>query len=216
MLGLAAVAALAAMAFVGATSASASTNDVLCLSSGHHTGLCPAGSTHEGINVLGLTQTGHPALLLENGTIKEECHGQVLALGSTSTRELSGVKILIDAGGITFTSCSGLCTSATSEAPVWLLAEALTLDAFVTADGALAPSAVLKGCPFGVECLYQFTNASSLLAISGDTMSTPAGGTPLTKSSGFGCPSNNMSFDALFLITTDATPAVPLFLADEG
>jgi hypothetical protein len=199
MLGFAALVALAAMALAGVGTASA---DKLCLVEGHHADACPAGSSHSKIDVVGLTLGTKTALLLENKETIEECHSQVLALGSTAVEEVEGLKILIDTGGITFTSCSGFCSSAKSESPAWLLIEALTLDAFVTADGVLPPAAVLEGCPFGVKCLYSFTNATQLLEVlkNGEIKAKDV---PLTGHGNFPCPQTNMSFDAEWLITTD-------------
>jgi hypothetical protein len=192
ILGLAAIAALASMAFIGATSASA---DSFCLEPGHHSNECPAAKIYKG-NVTGLTN-GKTAILLENGSIKQECHSTVLALGSTIKNEGAhiGVEVLVDTGALTFTGCSGLCANAESTRPAFLLLQALTLDAFITADGAGLSRARLFNCTFGIECEYQFKNASQLTAIGTDTII--ATNVPLEKVGGsFLCPNNNMSFDA--------------------
>lgn len=211
ILGLAAFAALAAMAFVGATTASA---DVPCLESGHHTSECPANKIWKG-DIVGLTAVGTPALLLKNGAVEEECHSQVLALGSTFTNEGShtGFEILVDTGALTFTNCTGICEEAHSTRPAWLLVEALTLDAWVTEDKAGLPRAKLENCIFGVTCEYQFTNMTQLLKVEGDLII--AASVPLERTAGALCPNNNMSFDAKWLVREDVngTPGEPLYAA---
>jgi hypothetical protein len=132
MLGLAAVAALAAMAFVGAMPASAET---FCTQSGHHTDECPAANRYNGNLVVTSTSK---VLFLQNGEIEDECDSTLLALGATIENEgnHTGVKILVDTGALSFTNCTGLCNSTESINPVWLLAQTLSLDAWVTGDPA--------------------------------------------------------------------------------
>jgi len=210
MFGLGMLACLATMAFVGATSASA---DVFCLEAGHHTSECPAAQIYKG-NIKGLTLSTKPALLLTNGEIEEECHGELLALGATIENEGShkGVKILVDAGAQDFTGCTGLCKNSTNKNPFNILSEALTLDSFVTGDPN-KPEAELFNCFFGIKCFYQFTNATQLSAISGDTVvSTNVPLTRVAPSSSL-CPNNNMSFDATYLVTKDETNGVPIYVA---
>lgn len=211
MLGLAAIAALASMALIGATSASA---DSLCTESGHHASECPAAKIYKG-NVLGLTLPGKPALLLENGKIKEECHSQVLGLGSTITNEGShkGMKILIDTGALTFTKCTGLCSNAESTRPAWLLLNALTLDAFVSPDEVLLSGARLFNCLFNIECEYEFTSDNQLMSI-GEIDTITASSVPLKKSGGSAlCPNNVMSFDATWLTTKDEEKGTAISVA---
>jgi hypothetical protein len=204
MLGLAAMAALSVIAYVGATTASA---DVPCLQSGHHASECPAASVYTG-NILGLASG---ALLLENGSTIETCHSQVLGLAGASEGKHVGYKALVDTGALTFTSCSGLCEEAKSTRPVNLLLEALTLDAWVTEDGQGKARAQLFECFFGVVCTYEFTNAKQLLTAESDTIA--AKNVPLTLVSGFGCPNNKMTFDATWLLTEDNAGNAPLFAA---
>jgi hypothetical protein len=201
-LGLVAVAALAAMAFVGATSASA---DSICTTNAGHPNSCPV--TYTG-NVLG---TSGSAVLL-NGSKEqiEKCTGTVLGLGSTYENEGAhiGFKMLLEP--LLFTNCEGICTKATGHVGSWMLVEALTLDAWVTADGALAPGAELEGCFFGVKCNYELTNAKQLLSISGNTIT--ASQVPLTRTSGSSlCPATGF-WDATYTETKDEVGGGSLFV----
>ncbi len=209
MLGLGALAALATMAFVGVTGASA---DSLCLEEGHHATECPLAKQFTPGNVLGKTGT-EKAKLLQNGTTEEECNSQVLGLGTTYTNNGThkDFKILVDTGALVFTNCTGLCEEATSTTPAWLLVEALTLDAFVLPDPTAHPRALLKKCFLGVECEYEFTSANQLMSISGNSIT--ASSVPLTLAKGSGCPNNNMSFDAKWFVTKDETGGAALFVA---
>jgi len=219
MLGLAAVAALAVMAFAVA-SASA---DVPCTVSSH-TGSCSgAGGTAYTGNILGL-DTG-TALLLEGTSVKETCKSTVLGLAGTNEGNHVGYKSLVDVGELDFFECSGLCENATNLRPAWLLVEALTLDAWVTEDGAGKPRAELFNCLFGAHCVYEFTNATQLLKIEtrvlknekgeviGEDPLIVASSVPLTKISGIGCPSSNLSFDAKWLLEKDEAGGAKLFVA---
>lgn len=200
MLGLAAVAALAAMAFVGATSASA---DTACLENVGHANECPPAKRWTG-NVTGLTNAGEPALLLDSfKNVLEKCNSEVLALWIENEGSHKGVKYLIDTAGIKFTGCTGICNKATSEAPAWLLVEALALDAWVSKHGTLAVSAKLEECEFGVNCLYRFTNETQLLKAESDFIIAKE--VPLTESTKeFLCP-NSTTWDGKYLVREDET-----------
>lgn len=205
MLGLAAIAALAAMAFVGASTASA---DVLCTESGKHNAKCNSIWTG---NVKGLTEAGNPALLLNSSKgVEEECHSTVLGLGATIEDEgdHTGLKILLEA--LQFSECSGICTTVTGERPSWLLVQTLALDAFVTKDGAEKAGAKLSGCPLGITCKYELTNEPQLLIVSGNTIT--ASEVPLTRTGGAFCPAS-ATWDAKYLITKDETNGAPIYLA---
>lgn len=206
MLGLVVAAALATMA-LGAITASA---DVPCTESGKHSGACAAGAVYTG-SIVGKTTTEKAKLLNSTLGVLEECNSEVLAGAGTNEGNHVGYKVLIATGDIKFTNCSGICNKATSEAPAWMLVEALTLDAFVTADGALAPSARLEECEFGVNCLYRFTNATSLLRVESDLII--ANHVPLTEStSEFLCP-NSTTWDGKYLISKDEANGANLFIA---
>jgi hypothetical protein len=208
MLGFGMLACAATMACVGATTASA---DSFCTQSGHHTSECPL--TYNG-DLLGLTLSAAPALLLTNGEIEEECHGKLLALGSTTVNEGShkGVTILVDVGDLNFTNCTGLCKKGENINPFWILAEALTLDAFITGDPNKLKVKFYE-CLFGIQCFYEFSNATQLNAISGDTVAST--NVPLTRvaPSSSLCPNNNMKLDVTFLITKDETNPPPIYVA---
>jgi hypothetical protein len=207
MLGLAAVAALAAMAFVGASTALA---DVPCLESGlHATGTC--GSVWAG-NIKGLTPVGEPALLLgPNLRVEEACHGEGLALGATGTNEGShtGFKILLEP--LNFSGCKGLCEEVVGENPSWLLLEALTLDGWVTSDGTSKPGAKFQKCPLGVTCLYTLSGAEPWL-LKGESDLGIADHVALARTQGTFCPSEAFA-DAKILLTKDEVNGAPIYLA---
>jgi len=204
MIGLAAAASMAVAAFVGVAGASA---DSLCLEPGHHASECPLAQRYTG-NVVGLTE-GKTALLLNaSGGTEVACEGTVLGLGpGTNEGAHVGLKILQEA--LEFKECSGICNKATGENPSFLLIEALTLDAFVTKDGAAKPAAKLEGCPFGIACKYELKNEPQLLSASGNTITATK--VPLTRVSGF-CPSEGF-WDATYHVTKDEVNGAPVYLA---
>lgn len=207
MLGLAAVAALASMAFIGTGSASA---DWLChLDVGHENECAVGWRVAKEELIVGLTeQGGKKALLLDgNGNVKMECDSK--ALGKFKGQEETAaahdpVLGLIEL--LTFYNCSGLCEKATGHsAPFWLLGEASTLDAWILSDNEdlnLLPGALLENCGFpGVHCLYRTEAEKALLKIEKDLLI--AHKVPLLKSAGiFACPHNGF-WDALYLTTLD-------------
>jgi hypothetical protein len=199
-----------AVTIVGTASAPA---DVFCTESGHHTSECPAANIYKG-NIKGLTLSTKPALLLTNGEIENECHGELLALGATIENEGShkGVKILVDAGAQDFTNCTGLCKNFTNKNPVNILTEALPLDSWITGDPNKFEVEQFN-CFFGIKCFYQFTNANQLVSVSSDTVVLT--NVPLTRvaPSSSLCPNNNMTFDATYLVTKDEVGGAPIYVA---
>lgn len=139
MLGLGMVAAIAAMAFVGASSASAS-NVVIC---GENVEPCPAGK----ILPAGAKITGsavNPVLL---GQSNEKCEK------SSVTGELGapGESLLAKVLSTTFTGNCTPCTTVT--------ASATELHITHNPDGTykvlvLKPKAVFTGCPLGASCTF--------------------------------------------------------------
>jgi len=206
MSGLAVLAAMATMAFVGASSASA---DVLCTEDVKHTGTCPAGKVVPANTlIVGLAEKA--LLLNKEGKVEEECHSTTLGtyLGSAGSHAgLNGLITLFD-----FTNCVGLCKEAIGHsAPFKLFASAASLHATVTSHSgsSLRPGAKLQGCPFGVTCLYQ--TPSALLKLGLDTLIAEK--IPLERSTfSFVCPDETF-WDATYLVTTDDANKTPLYVA---
>jgi hypothetical protein len=202
-IGLAAVAALAVMAYVGASTASA---DWLCEENLAHTATCPAGK-QVALNslIVGLAINKSAKLLNENSEVEMECNsialGKFLGQEGTSTHKpVLGLMTKFE-----FSSCSGLCTTAKGiNLNYLLLAVAATLLAHVSEDGAGKPGAILKGCPFGAECKFLVEGTSALLSVTGDTM--VAAKIPLEKvSTSFLCEffPDLAYWDASYLLTLD-------------
>jgi hypothetical protein len=208
MLGLAAVAALAAMAFVGASTASA---DTLCEV---NTNPCPeANRVAAGKLIAGLATNQSAKLLNQNKeallTCNSETLGKVTATGG-------GKPVLGEISKLLFTNCVGSCTKAHGfNLNYKVEAIAAAGHALVSkGTGAGKPGATVEGCPFGVTCKFEITNASALLKVSGDTLT--ASEVPLTllnpglcsilASAGF--------WDATYLTTLDVggKHETPLFL----
>jgi hypothetical protein len=154
MLGLAAVAALAAMAFIGSGTASA---DSLCLVDpevGGHNGECPEAKIWKG-PVIGLS-LGKAVLLAEG--LKTECDSETLA--DWISNEGAHVGLLLLVLHLTFTNCTGQCKTAKAEnLPYLALANALKLHVVFTKDpGSTGPPAALLECSlfgFPTNCLYE-------------------------------------------------------------
>lgn len=175
MLGLAAVAALAAMAFVGAGSASA---DSACLEDVALTVECPAGKVWNG-SIIGLS----PETVLTAGAFEEKCKSEFLA--DWVKNEGSHVGVLYLILKLTFTECKGSCKevkgNSASNLPFLVLASALKAHAVVTADGKGTPGGLLIGCTlfgFSVNCSYT-APAESLLKY---LLEKDASGKPLVGS----------------------------------
>jgi hypothetical protein len=204
---------LAAITVLSTTflSISSALGDTLCLEAGHYTSECPAAQRYSG-DIKGKTPAG-AALLLENGKTIEDCDSDIVGLGSTLTNEAAhkGIKTLVDTGALLLTNCVGLCKTAKNIPPIWWLFDALNLDAFFTPDGAGSLRLRWNNCTFEIECEYQFTNETQLLALSSDTITATA--VPLTKVAGFVCPGNKMSLDASWLITKNETSGASIYLA---
>jgi hypothetical protein len=135
MLGLAALAALMAMAFVGASSAMAEST-ALCKADEEK---CSEANT---ITHVHETSVGKAILL---GSPKVECN--VLFLGDTLAG--SAAPLVIE-GTFTYTSCTNFCTAKEENGPseIQVLKTAEELGA-VTGEGL-----VHLTCPFGINCFY--------------------------------------------------------------
>jgi hypothetical protein len=206
MLGLAMTAAIAAMAFVGAGSASA---DALCKTNPGHTKECPA-PLATGTLIKGLTLANAPATLLdEEKEAIMTCHSTALGTLGASLGSHKGRAGLLTS--LSFSNCTGICASAEGiNEPYALTLDALALTAHVTehAQGG-TPGAFLNNCFFFFDCEYELVEGLALLTLSGDTLI--ASNEELFKSGGSGaCPEVGY-WDASYLVTTDNAAAEPLF-----
>ncbi len=217
MAGLAALAALAAMAFVGAGSASA---DWLCEENVTDEGTCPIGQrVAEGAKILGLTTEAKPAVLLdESGGAAMTCHSTALGLflGHEETAaEHDPVLGLIKT--LSFSNCTGLCTTATEiNMPALLLAQASSLDAWIEPHGNGLPGAILNNCTLGLvsNCHYNLESDKALLRIEGDNLI--ANGVPLVKgecTDPFGLAPEVSTWDATYLLTLDEPEGAPIYIS---
>jgi hypothetical protein len=139
MLGLAALAALLAMAFVGASSAMAESTG-LCMEDANP---CVASEhVHE------TTLSGAKAILLA----KPEVKCDVLFLGDALSS--SGNPLIIH-GSFTYTNCEGGCSAEEENGPteIKVLKEGTEL-AKVTSGTGTGAGLVHLECPFGVDCYY--------------------------------------------------------------
>lgn len=215
MLGLAAIAALAAMAFVGASSATAET---LCEENVGHANECPVGKrVAVGENVVGLAEKAQ--LLGPNLEVKVDCKSE--ALGKLTKNEGPHIGLVVLITKLLFTPCTEAseCAKAHGHVNFLLLAESLPLDvwAFDHPDipGILKPGARLEECGFlkNVTCLYEIAGEKALLLIEGDSLK--ADHVPLLLSNNqIGCDHEGF-WDATYLVTLDpaGNHETPLYLA---
>jgi hypothetical protein len=202
MLGLTAVAALAAMAFVGANTASA---DVACLESGHHTSECPAGQIWTG-GIKGVTSA---AVLLgaDKVEVVEKCSSEVKGTATSSEGSHVGLTSLVT---IAFSGCTGLCPSADPDKPAILLVAALTLTGTILEDGTQGRPSALLLCAFGATCLYDVkASPTPTMALSGNTLT--ATNIALERLTGI-CPATTF-WDASYTVTKDAAGGAAVFIA---
>ena len=144
MFGLAAVAAFALMAFVGASSAMANTETALCKKK---TLVCAVEDRYPAGTVLSSSlKTGTEAVL--SGALSVKCKASTVG-GKTEGPTL-GPTVLGAIEATTFTSCEG-CTHVLSQNTPWTahIKNALNLKGTLTV---LNPKVQLLGCPFGISC----------------------------------------------------------------
>lgn len=170
MLGLAMVAAIAAMAFVGAGTASAE----LC-----KTNTSPCTSPWNTPTTI-LVSSKQVELTASFATVKCESHATLVHEGEKNG-ELFGTITLLD-----FTNCKG-CTAVSTTTNG-------TFDdkAIGSGNGDLLPLntvVLLKNCPLGAECTASATNGTTLLTMDGGTINGTALGLANTTVTvkGFGC-----------------------------
>lgn len=204
LLGLAGAVALAAMAFVGASTASA---DSACLVDPGALGLCPVGSVWNG-PIIGLS--GEATFKVDNTVTK--CKSSFLADYVGNEGPHVGVLYLIL--NLNFFECVGACPTAVAENLSYLLLVAMAqLHAKLTGDGNGPPSFLLENClilNIPMNCLYKTQPPVLLNYLLEANEQT---GLPLAGALGFNvplkwagddplCPENAV-FQAKFLIYED-------------
>lgn len=157
MLVLAGVTALAAMAFVGASTASA---DSACLVDPGPQGLCPAGAVWNG-PIIGLSQE---AVFKVHNT-ETKCKSEFLADYNGNLGPHVGVLYLILT--LNFTQCVGACQNAFAERLPYLLLPLMSPNqhALLKPDFNGPPSVLLQNClilGLLLNCLYKLPQPSLL------------------------------------------------------
>jgi hypothetical protein len=117
------------------------------------------------INILGLTLGAETALLLENKENFEKCHSQILALGSTAKEEVNLYKILIDTSWPHVHQLQWPLQQREIRGTVLALNRSINVRRVRFPRWAGGASVILEKCPFGVKCLYSFTNTTQLLEV---------------------------------------------------
>lgn len=188
MFGLAAIAAVAAMAFIGATSASASSTQ-LCKKD--TAGVAPSAAECERITSVHAESVGHLKLVTKSilGTITVECDGLLQAtLPSTLASPLTTT-----AATLTYSGCLNGCEAKViKQGTVSTLFLSLANEQF---DVTGANFEVLANC-LGIHCVY---NAEKLVGKGTGPLSTASGfgevvytNAPATKVSGTFCPETSL------------------------
>ncbi len=209
ILGLAAIAALASMAFIGAGSASA---DSLCRENVGHAGTCPAPLVVN--ELIEAESIGKAELLSSIGNVKCSSQGLGKIVATGNHQPVLG---LLET--LTFTACEGACSKAKAHsAPFHLEVQASTLTPYAQPhpSSTLLPGGLLENCTFGINCLYEVT---SHLADLGEIESGATGDVlkflvPLLRSnhSAF-CPEKS-EWHARYLLRTDLPgDLVPVYAA---
>ncbi len=212
ILGLAAIAAMVSMAFIGASSASA---DTLCRVNVGHTNECPAGSRLPVGELIHLESIGKVELLSSIGNVK--CNsfglGKIVATGNHQP-----VLDLLET--LNFTACEGACNAFKAHsAPFHLEKQANGLNVYAQPhpNSQLLPGVLLENCaPFGINCLYQVL---SHLADLGEIESGATGDVlkflvPLLRSGHSAFCSEKAEWHARYLVRTDLPgDLVPVYLA---
>ena len=205
MLGLAAVAALASMAFIGASSASA---DSLCHTKPGHDKECPAPLANGKLIEASSPET---VLLSSSGDVlcESQALGKLIKTGNHAT--LEG---LIET--LTFSNCKGSCSKAKAHsAPFLLEVQASSLDVWAVPHPNLThllPGGLLEGCFGFLNCLYQTKSDLALVGkVEGDTL-VFLYSVERSKDSAF-CPSTG-EWHAKYLVTLDLdVNNTPIYLA---
>jgi hypothetical protein len=208
MLGLAAIAAAAVLAFVGATTASAETG---CKVSVADSGECLAANRYALPLAVTAKSIGKATLLAEG--LETKCTSEVVGEAKTNEGAHTGLLGLITA--VNWSACEGSCKSAKSEGLPWkVLAVALTLLWHISKDPTINPSALLECSFFGipVNCLYEAESVLLKFTPSANSTSNAqlaASGVPLKRGGDSSvCPANG-AWDGTYEVTNPK----PLWLA---
>jgi len=172
------VAAVAMMAVMGASSASAG---VLCLSNTN-----PCKEVKEVVNTLSAKGEG----VFKSGFINVECHALAKVVDKPHGSEGLWLPVTIT---FTFKECSGCTTVTATVKNAELMA--------TTAGNGVAKGtgeAVFKGCPFGVECKYAGEGVETLIDGSSTNALALVVGQKLKKSGGSAFCSSEGTWDATF------------------
>jgi hypothetical protein len=171
MLGLASVAAIAAMALIGVGTASAT----LCKA---NESPCAAGNTYTPPTTV---------TTLSKGVVLKAALGEALCESEATLKheKTEGSKLKGTITGLTWSNCTG-CTTVTTTTLG-------TFDDEATGGGngtilPLGTVVLLKGCPLGVECTASAISGTTILSLTGGAVGK-ANGVANTKVSlsGFGC-----------------------------
>ncbi len=171
MLGLAMVAACAVTAFVGASTASAGIHESLGFCKANESLLCAAGN----LLAAGTLKAHSAKAELKNNAFfstPENCESDVSVAAAAVMK--NPIKGTIPVGGMTFSNCTGPCTTATATNLPWegelrMMGVGGSTYELITKKG----GAFLKGCTFGTECEYGVPAAG--ITLSGEN--TAEGGT---------------------------------------
>jgi hypothetical protein len=162
MFGLAAVAAFALMALVGASSAMANEKTALCKKK---TLVCAGADQYGAGTVISSSlKSGTEALL--SGALSVKCKNS--SVGGKTTGAPLGDTVLGLIETTTFTNCTG-CTHVLSQSTPWVahIKNTLNLKGTLTV---LSPKVELLGCPFGISC----TATAAEVVLDVDTSVEPA------------------------------------------
>ena len=181
LLGLAMVGAIVAVAFVGASSASAT---VLCKEN-----KSPCGSAWPEETTI-VAESSKAVL---SGSLSVTCTSRVVVLAEKNDAS----EILGSITELTWANCTGCTKVTTTQLPT------VTLQPIGSGNGTLLTTSQttvsLEGCPLGAHCTAKVNDAS--LAFSGGAIGTAeatASGVPVTLS-GFGCGTSG-KWDALYVV----------------
>jgi hypothetical protein len=179
-----------------------------------NTNPCPEASRVAVGKLYALLATGHSAILLDNaGQALLKCDAEKLGKVTAT----GGGKPVI--GEITKTAlinCLGACSKATG-VNLSYKEEAIAASAHVLISkgtGAGKPGFTIEGCPFGVTCKFEITNASALLSVSGSTQTAKS--VPFTLLNPGLCSifASDVFLDASYAFSLDlaGNHATPIFL----
>ncbi len=199
-LGLAVVAALAAMALIGAGTASATT---LCKANEDP---CSAGNTYaSGTNIKMELSSGSKFILSTNEEAVLECSSSTIQANNTAA---SGSPLPMQITGLTLGLCFGACTSFGPMALPWEASMEGTGGGKATLKVKKA-TIKLSNCFLGVSCTYAGENIEA--PVSGNPLQTAFEKEPLAKVEGSVICPKEVTMSA----TYSATSPSPLFVSQK-